>query len=355
VLTVDEARTEAIGHLAAVTKGGDPAEDRATRRLGVTMRELCDRYRTAAEKGLILGKGGGPKKSSTIYRDKSRVDRHILPLLGKRKVADLTRADVTKFMRDVATGKTAVIEKTDKLRGKAIVEGGRGAAARTMGLLGGIPSYAVSEGIIGTNPVHGVKRPADQGRTAESNPKSDLMNMAAREGLKCSDNSFNCTVLDAKRETGTARYRLRMGLTVCVKRIRLPLIALAPRGSIFSTITGTRSTTLEDGLSMTYTSDPALIEKAVAAAFAAIRADIVPPLGVDALLRRAPLAHALTRHGYPTSPKTLAPKAVRGGGPPFVSYGRIPLYRWGDALTWVKGRASAPRRSTSEPLQMKVS
>ena len=63
-----------------MAKGGNPAEDRATRRQGVTVRELCERYWNAAEKGLILGKGGGPKKPGTLYRDKSRVDRHILPL-----------------------------------------------------------------------------------------------------------------------------------------------------------------------------------------------------------------------------------------------------------------------------------
>ena len=172
VLTVDEARTEAIGHLAAVAKGGNPAEDRATRRQGVTVRELCDRYWQAAAKGLVLGKGGGPKKPGTLYRDRSRVDCHILPLLGTRKVADLTRADVTRFMRDVAAGKTAKVEKTSKLRGKAIVEGGKGAAARTMGLLGGILSFGVSEGCLATNPVHGVKRPADQRRTARLTPET---------------------------------------------------------------------------------------------------------------------------------------------------------------------------------------
>ena len=172
VLTVDQARTEAIGHLAAVAKGGNPAEDRATRRQGVTVRELCDRYWLAAEKGLILGKGGGPKKPGTLYRDKSRVDCHILPLLGTRKVADLTRADVTRFMRDVAAGKTARVEKTAKLRGKTIVEGGKGTATRTMGLLGGILSFGVSEGCLAVNPVHGVKRPADQRRTARLTPET---------------------------------------------------------------------------------------------------------------------------------------------------------------------------------------
>jgi integrase len=66
-------------------------------------------------------------------------------------------------MRSVAAGSTAADVKTG-LRGRAIVKGGRGTATRTIGLLGGILSFAVSEGVIAVNPVRGVKRPADQRR-----------------------------------------------------------------------------------------------------------------------------------------------------------------------------------------------
>jgi integrase len=169
-VTAEEARRAALALLGQVAKGEDPAEERATRRAAMTVRELCDNYLRAAKKGLILGKKGGAKKTSTLLRDRSRIDRHILPLLGNRRVVDLSRAEVTRFMRDVAAGKTALIEKTGNLRGKAIVEGGTGAAARTMGLLGGILSFAVSEGAIERNPVHGVKRPADQRKTARLDP-----------------------------------------------------------------------------------------------------------------------------------------------------------------------------------------
>jgi hypothetical protein len=72
------------------------------------------------------------------------------------------------------------------------------------------------------------------------------------------------------------------------------------------------------------------------------------PNDLDALLRRNEIAAALTEAGYPTAPATLATKATRGGGPPFRSWGRWPLYRWGDALAWAQNRLSPARTSTSE-------
>jgi hypothetical protein len=68
----------------------------------------------------------------------------------------------------------------------------------------------------------------------------------------------------------------------------------------------------------------------------------------DALLIREATAAALTAAGFPIKAKTLATKATRGGGPPFMSFGARVLYRWGDALAWAQGRLSKPRHSTSE-------
>ena len=68
----------------------------------------------------------------------------------------------------------------------------------------------------------------------------------------------------------------------------------------------------------------------------------------DTMLRRHELAAELTAHGFKIAAGTLATKATRGGGPPFRSFGRTPLYRWADALAWAESRLSAPRCSTSE-------
>lgn len=163
-LTVEEARKEAKGILGDVARGEDPQEDRITRRKSLTVSELCDDYLKAAEQGLVLGKKGRGKKPSTLATDAGRIERHIKPLLGRKLVIDVQQSDISRFLRDVTAGKTAVDVKTGNKRGRAIVEGGAGTASRTTGLLGGIFSYAISQGVIQNNPVQGVKRPADNKR-----------------------------------------------------------------------------------------------------------------------------------------------------------------------------------------------
>lgn len=150
--TADAARKEAGSILNAVDAGQDPAGQRDRKRKELTVADLCDLY---------LKDGTGHKKASTLIIDKGRIDRHIKPLLGKRMLSEVDQTDIRKFMRDVAGGKTAADIKTG-FRGRAIVEGGKGTASRTVGLLGGIFSFAVHEKLRTDNPVRGVKRYADK-------------------------------------------------------------------------------------------------------------------------------------------------------------------------------------------------
>jgi hypothetical protein len=96
----------------------------------------------------------------------------------------------------------------------------------------------------------------------------------------------------------------------------------------------------------------AVIERAVVAAVAAVRGEAHARPTPETLLRRSAVAAALTASGYPVATTTLATMATRGGGPRFVTFGRVPLYRWDDALAWARGRTSSPRSSTSEPIKM---
>lgn len=164
VWTPELARKEAKVQLGRVAQGDNPAEERQLDHKAITVKELCDLYFKDLMAGLILGKGGRPKKASTIVTDTGRIHRHIVPLIGTRRVKDLVKADLNKVLKDIMAGKTRVSVKTKKLRGKAIVRGGIGTATRTVGLLGGILTYAVEAGIIGTNPAHGIRKPKDKVR-----------------------------------------------------------------------------------------------------------------------------------------------------------------------------------------------
>ncbi|AMG72399.1 tyrosine-type recombinase/integrase [Sphingopyxis granuli] len=169
-VTAEQARTLAIQALAEVAKGNDPLENRNSARKSIAVKELCELYIKELEQGRILGKGGRPKKTSTKSTDLGRINRHIIPLIGKMLVTRLTKADVTTMMKDIMAGKTRQSEKTGKLRGRSIVRGGHGVANRTVGLLGGILSYARDElGIIEINPAHGVRKPKDSVRTRRLN------------------------------------------------------------------------------------------------------------------------------------------------------------------------------------------
>ena len=165
VWTCETARQEAKAQLGRVARGDNPAEERQLDHKAITVKELCALYVADLNAGLILGKSGRPKKTTTICTDTGRIDRHIIPLIGTRRVKDLSNADINRVLKDIMAGKTRVSVKTNKLRGKAIVRGGAGTAARTVGLLGGILTYAVEAAIIDRNPAHGIRKPNDNVRT----------------------------------------------------------------------------------------------------------------------------------------------------------------------------------------------
>jgi integrase len=164
VLTPDEARQRARKALGRVAAGEDPSASRNAARGAMTMADLCRDYLAAADKGLVLGKGRRPKSESTLASDRSRIACHIIPFLGAMPVAAVQQADVRRFMHAVQTGKTTVAGRTKGVHARPVT-GGTASASRTVGLLGGLFSYAVRHGIRADTPVRGVERPADNRRT----------------------------------------------------------------------------------------------------------------------------------------------------------------------------------------------
>lgn len=66
------------------------------------------------------------------------------------------------------------------------------------------------------------------------------------------------------------------------------------------------------------------------------------------LLRRQEACGYLAERGYPIKQSTLAKYAVVGGGPVYFKFGRYPLYKPAELLSWAERRAGQQRRSTME-------
>ncbi len=146
-LTPDEARKEALQKLAAVDKGADPAGDRGAMRKSMTVAELCDLY-LAEEKPRI--------KLTTYKTDESRIACHVKPLLGSRKVISLKMQDIEKLQTEIAAGKSRQPRRKGGRGDHAT--GGRGVAARTVGMMGTMLEFARRRGVVETNVARGVQK-----------------------------------------------------------------------------------------------------------------------------------------------------------------------------------------------------
>lgn len=163
VLTVDQARKQAMIKLGAVAGGADPAEERAKSRAAITIREVCHWYLENAAAGKILGRKHRPIKASTLAMDRSRIETHIVLLIGARQVRALRVADIEKMQMDILAGKTAKAHKGNKRGGRAA--GGPGVAGRAVSTLHSLLSHALRYDIVENNPAAGVRKIAGKPRT----------------------------------------------------------------------------------------------------------------------------------------------------------------------------------------------
>ncbi len=151
-LTPDEARILASDALNAATKGRDPSAERHAVRAAITVSELCDLYLADAKSRI---------KASTWAMDKSRIETHVKPLIGRLTMRSLTTADIERMKADIIAGKTAKARKETGRGG--VATGGLGVAARTLGMTGTILEYARQTlKLIKDNPARGVKKPPDR-------------------------------------------------------------------------------------------------------------------------------------------------------------------------------------------------
>lgn len=147
-VTPDEARKAAREKLGDIVKGADPSAERHKIRRAVTMAELCDLYLADAQSRV---------KASTLAMDRSRIERHVKPLIGSRRVPSITSDDIEEMQRDIEAGRTAKVRDG---RG-GVTTGGKGVASRTVGMVGTILEFARRKKLITANPARGVHRTPD--------------------------------------------------------------------------------------------------------------------------------------------------------------------------------------------------
>jgi integrase len=145
-LTIAEARLKAATILSSGRGGQLPVRDRPN----ITVSELCDRY--LAEGPLTKVS----KRPSSWRTDTTNLRRHVQPLLGKKFIYEVTRADVTRMVRDITIGVTAGDIRT-KRQGIARVRGGAGIAARTKTTFSAMFNWAINHELADKNPAIGVE------------------------------------------------------------------------------------------------------------------------------------------------------------------------------------------------------
>jgi integrase len=94
-LTADQARTEAKIQLGRVARGDDPAAEKANARDGISFSAFTERY--------LSDHAETKKKPSSVRMDRINLQKHILPILGRKRLDTLGRADMVRIhqsMRD---------------------------------------------------------------------------------------------------------------------------------------------------------------------------------------------------------------------------------------------------------------
>ncbi len=115
-----------------------------------TVKDLCEKYQ--AEHRV---------RESTKRVDKSRITRHVLPIIGDIRLSDLTTEDVLKLQAAIATGDKRIViaghKNPNNPHSYTKVTGGTGCAKRVMEMLNAILNFGEAHDLIEKNPMSSKK------------------------------------------------------------------------------------------------------------------------------------------------------------------------------------------------------
>lgn len=150
--TVETARQEARRLWGDVLNGVDIAGLRDTRKKAPTVRELAQRY--------LDEYAEAKKKPKSIVDDRGNLHNHVYPLLGERKVSEVSQEDIEAFKQAVKNGASSREADRSIKHCSRPVTGGAIAANRCLALLSKLFRLAEAWKLRpkDSNPVRGVLR-----------------------------------------------------------------------------------------------------------------------------------------------------------------------------------------------------
>lgn len=157
VLTATKARAIAKDTLADIRQGNDPLAKRRQERDAMTISELAERFLTEH-----VQKRRKPA-TATMYR--RALEIHVIPRLGSKKAATVTRSDLSGLHADLTALPTAGSDRSRR-SSPMTKRGGPIIANRSLAAVGSMFAWAGRQGFVpeGFNPTAGIERNPEQGR-----------------------------------------------------------------------------------------------------------------------------------------------------------------------------------------------
>lgn len=201
VVSLKEARKVASELLARNQTRQSPFPERAMD--NTTLQELyqlwvehaSERHRTT----------GSVRSGASVRNDRQRIELHVLPRLGLRRLRDIRRADV-EAVRDAAAQKVPARTKGGKgYRGSI---GGDQAAKRTVATLKSVLAFGFDRGLLNANVAVGVRLAPDRARQVFLSEGQFKAVFAAIQDARQTHSAASCDILTLLCVTGCRKSEI---------------------------------------------------------------------------------------------------------------------------------------------------